>query len=288
MNSLASDQGLEQPVEFFSRVEVEDDLALPAALTNLHAGPQSLLEAFLGGSEIGVSSRLGPRGFGVAGKSLRPSLGVADGEPSGDDGACQLELVAGIEGDERSSVPHGEVAVDDHLLDGFGKLQETEGVGDRGATSGHFVGDLFLGEAELFDHELVGLRFFDRAQVVSLNILDQGQFEHVLIGNVLDDGRDLVDGCTLAGAPAPFSGDDLVTGLRGPDDDRLEDTLFTNRGGELIELVRLEAESRLKRVGVNTIDVDHDQGAAFVDPGEEGIQAFTEGLSLHGIEFSFN
>ena len=72
------------------------------------------------------------------------------------------------------------------------QLQKAEGVCHGRPAAGDPLGDFFLGEAELFDHELVGLGLLDGAQVVPLDVLDQGEFEHVLVGDVLHQRGDLV------------------------------------------------------------------------------------------------
>jgi hypothetical protein len=55
----------------------------------------------------------------------------------------------------------------------------------------------------------------------------------------------------LGRAPAALAGDDLVLvrlARDGADDDRLDDALVANRGGEFFELFGIEVVARLERV----------------------------------------
>jgi hypothetical protein len=57
-------------------------------------------------------------------------------------------------------------------LDGGGQLQKTQGVGDRRAAATDALGHSLLGEAKLVDEELIGVGFFDWAELIALDIFD--------------------------------------------------------------------------------------------------------------------
>ena len=61
----------------------------------------------------------------------------------------------------------------------------------------------------------------------------------------------------LRGTPPALAGDELI-GVRpdGPDEDRLEDAVLTDRRGELVERLLVECEPRLFRVGLDPVDLD--------------------------------
>ena len=62
--------------------------------------------------------------------------------------------------------------------------------------------------------ETVG--FFDGVQVGSLDVLDQGGFQHLLVVEVHDADRHLGQPGGLCGPQAPFAGDELVGSGRRP------------------------------------------------------------------------
>ena len=82
---------------------------------------------------------------------------------------------------------------------------------DRSLPTG--VGDLFLRQVKLVGQPAVRVRFFDRVEVLALDVLDQRDRQQPVVWNVADDDRDLEQAGALRGAPAPFARDDLVAAL---------------------------------------------------------------------------
>ena len=68
-----------------------------------------------------------------------------------------------------------------------------------------------LAVAEIIAQLAIGLCFFDRIQILPLDILDQSNFEGFLVGKLANDRFDLVQLCPLGSAPATFAGNDLIT-----------------------------------------------------------------------------
>ena len=66
-----------------------------------------------------------------------------------------------------------------------------------------FLAHLFLGQSTGQLTETHGL--FHRVQILPLQILDQGQFHGLLVGNLTDDHRHLGQTGHPGGAPAPFT-----------------------------------------------------------------------------------
>ena len=83
------------------------------------------------------------------------------------------------------------------------------------------------------------MRGFDRVQVLALDVFDEREFEHLRIGDILDDHGDLRNPGKFCGAPAAFSGDDLVA-IR-----RVRRTI----SGWMMPLARMEAASSSSRSG---------------------------------------
>ena len=90
----------------------------------------------------------------------------------------------------------------------------------------------FLGVFELLDKTLITRCFFNRSQILALNVLDQRNFKRFAIAEFLDDDGNLAQRRLLGRAPTPFSGDDLVgIGLLrvASNELRLQDALFSDR-----------------------------------------------------------
>jgi hypothetical protein len=102
----------------------------------------------------------------------------------------------------------------------------------------------------------ITLRLFDRVEVGALDVLDDRDFQHLGIVEVPHDDGDLVNLGPLRGPPAPFAGNDLIAVARraGPDDQRLDDTLFADRGGQLLQRVFGKGAARLIGIGVKLFD----------------------------------
>ena len=84
---------------------------------------------------------------------------------------------------------------------------------------------LFLGELKILDQDVVSVRFLDRAQFIALDILDDGDFHHPFVGEILNDGGN--PGKTGLVAPpsngvlrqqfrSPRAGDRTTMGCRTP------------------------------------------------------------------------
>src|SRR5271169_3362552 len=101
------------------------------------------------------------------------------------------------------------------------------------------VGEARLGPAELVDQPAVGLRFFERRQILALKVLDQCDFERLRIRDRANDDRDLMQPETLRGTPPPLAGNKLEIRLfpgQRPHQQRLEDALLSDRLSERLEL----------------------------------------------------
>ena len=88
----------------------------------------------------------------------------------------------------------------------------------------------------LAHHAVVHRGFIERRDVLALEVLDDGDLERGVVVDVLDQRRDRLKAGLLRGAPPALAGDQLVAVLAGrPDEDRLEDAVLPDRGGQLVE-----------------------------------------------------
>src|SRR5579885_697790 len=119
------------------------------------------------------------------------------------------------------------------------------------------LGEALLRVAELLHEPAVALGFLERAQILALDVLDEGDFERFAVLEFADDDRDFVELCHLRRAPAPLAGDDLV-GVRrlrmAPHEKRLQHALLADRLGERLQRLLVEALARLEAAGPHEID----------------------------------
>ncbi len=73
-----------------------------------------------------------------------------------------------------------------------------------------------------------GLGGFDGVEVLALDVLDQRDFQEPVIGDVLDDDRDVREAGEFRGAPAALSRDQLESVTDAADDERLDDSVGPN------------------------------------------------------------
>jgi len=104
-------------------------------------------------------------------------------------------------------VSRGETALGDELLKVRGKLEEAEGIGDGGAIFAGSVADFFGTEREFGAKAAEGVGGLDGIQVLTLDVLDEGDFEKPVVWNFSDDYGDLFEAGKLSGPPAALAGD---------------------------------------------------------------------------------
>ena len=94
---------------------------------------------------------------------------------------------------------------------------------------------------------MIGLRLFDRVQILALDILDQRDLKRLGIVELADDDGNLVEPGALRGTPAALAGDDLIALAVRPDDDRLDQPARCDRLGEFLQRRLAEVAARLAR-----------------------------------------
>ena len=156
-----------------------------------------------------------------------------------------------------SRVPHAQGSRPDGLLDRVGELEKAEVVRDRRSPETHPLGDGFLRQLQPIHHLPEPTRPFDRVEVLALEVLDEGELEHVVVGDLRpDDGRNGPQSGFAGRAPASLPRDELVAVFDLPNDHRLEDAVVQDALPELIDCRRPEVHAGLVRVGSDRVEFD--------------------------------
>src|SRR5690606_34226274 len=95
------------------------------------------------------------------------------------------------------------------------------------------------GVIKLLDQLRVAKCFFQRIEVGSLNVLNDGKLKRFLVIDVTNDDRNIMKPCTLRSAPATLTGDQLknIGVIRRTHQEWRHHTLFTDGIGQLFELI---------------------------------------------------
>ena len=132
------------------------------------------------------------------------------------------------------------------------QLQQPQHVGDVRAALADDLRDVILAVVEFFHQREIASRFLDGVEVGALHVFDDGEFERLRVGRLDNRDRHFVEPCALRRAPAAFAGDDLelvVAAGDGAHDDRLNDTAFLDRRGELSQFGFGKVAARVARIG---------------------------------------
>src|SRR5690606_20144440 len=121
-------------------------------------------------------------------------------------------------------------------------------------------------------------RLFDWVQVFPLKVLDDGDLEGLLVGKITHYRGNRRQARTLCCAKPTLACHDLVTAVDRPDHDRLEDTAFGNRGGQLGYGGLVEVPAWLQWRGAK--QGDGDVLNPLLHLGKQGVQAPPEASRL--------
>ncbi len=149
----------------------------------------------------------------------------------------------------------------DQDLDVCGQFEEAERICDRTALLSGAAGDFVVAELELAGETVECVGYFDGIEVLALDVLDEGDLEEAVVGDVLDGNGNIGDAGEACGTPAAFAGDELVAAVPWADDEGLNDAVGADGVGKFLEALRLEYGSWLKRIGVDEIDRNAGRGS---------------------------
>ena len=137
-------------------------------------------------------------------------------------GVCAFILYA----EQGSCMSGTDFAADYHFLYPLVKLQQSHRVCHGRPAFPDTSGDIFLTQGEFFHQPLIRLRFLDRVQVLSLDILNQRDFHGFLIREFPYDHRNFFQSGCFGGSPPSFTGNNLVTVILFLNDERLNNPVF--------------------------------------------------------------
>jgi hypothetical protein len=156
---------------------------------------------------------------------------------------------------QRPAVPRGETSIFDEVKNQLFQTQKTRGVANGCAVFTGFCGHFFLGQMKFAHQALIGAGFFDRVEVLALNILDEGYFERSLIGDFADDRGHTAQACPLRCAPSAFAGEELIARSNSSQDQRLNDAAYLDRLSELRQGLFRKMSARLIGTWLDQINV---------------------------------
>jgi hypothetical protein len=102
---------------------------------------------------------------------------------------------------------HGKAVFRHKELDVSGESQQPDDVGDGSPVLAGPAGDLLVAEVELPGEAVECVRYLDGVEVLSLNVLNEGDLHQAVIGIFLDYGWDMGEAGHLGGPPAALAGD---------------------------------------------------------------------------------
>ena len=153
-----------------------------------------------------------------------------------------------------------EPPVGDGSLDAECKIQEPQRVGHGRASPPDPPGQVVLGEPELFDELAVGVGCLDRIEVLPLEVLHEGKFQLVPVGELPDDRGDPIEPGSLRRTQATLPRHQLVAVDRFRHQDGLDDPVLGNARRERGEAGRIESLAWLMRIRTNTGGGDLEDG----------------------------
>src|SRR5690606_28285040 len=110
---------------------------------------------------------------------------------------------------QRARVPRGNLAIGHHLADVSRQLQEPQRVGDMRPGLADDLREVLLCVGELVDQLLVSLRFLERIEIDTLDILDNCELERFLVVDLANDYGDVMESGSLRSAPAALASNDF-------------------------------------------------------------------------------
>lgn len=147
------------------------------------------------------------------------------------------------------------------------EIEQPHAVRDGGAALADLLRDVLLPQTKLPRESRKRPRFFDRVEVLALEVLDEGQLEDILIrGLANDDGR-VEQAEAFGGAPAALAGDEFERFAAAANDQRLNDAVLFDRGDQFVEVLLVKDGARLEWRGHDLIQAHELHPLAAFDSG---------------------
>ena len=152
------------------------------------------------------------------------------------------------------------------VLDRFGESVQAENLSDGGTGFAYSPGKVFVGVVVVSCQALEGFRFFDRRQILPLQIFDKRDFLGIAFGQ---DGWDSFESGHLCRPVSPFPGNkpDFIIRIF-PNKDRLQYPCLSDRFTQIGEGLLNEMFPRLARIEGYQRDVDQKKGGLDMNFGK--------------------
>jgi hypothetical protein len=149
------------------------------------------------------------------------------------------------------------------------------------------MGHLLLGHVELSGETLKGTCLFHGVEVGALEILNDGDFHRLLIGDLAKDCGDSCLPGSPGRTPAAFSCDELKAAIgEWAHQDGLDYAVRSDGSGQLRQLLLIDMGAGLKWIAIDLVNVDLERPTAFgswngsLDPRKKRVEAFAESATL--------
>ncbi len=133
-------------------------------------------------------------------------------------------------------------------------------IGNMATALGHGARYVFLCVAVPINQLAIGLGLFNRIEISPLDILDNADFQRLLVGEVANKGRHFMQTCPLRSPPAALASDNFIS-LALPfgwtNQDWLDDTLFGDRGCKRFQFGLCHGLARLVGIRADQFDCQH-------------------------------
>ena len=113
-----------------------------------------------------------------------------------------------------------------------------------------------MGNSFLLNQKTERFRFFHGVEVRTLQVFDKSPLEHFIVRYVVDHHRNVFKTCLFRSEKSPLPGDDLEMIPFLPDDDRLQDSLCTDRFSQFSYSIRVEPTAWLGIVRNDKTDLN--------------------------------
>ena len=128
-------------------------------------------------------------------------------------------------GEDGAGMAHGEALLGDEELYMLGQAEEAKHIGDGAALFAGAFADLIVAEVQFAAEAFEGVGDFNRVEVFALDVLDEGNFEEAVVGEVLDDDGYFGEASESGGTPAAFARDELIAVIFPANDEWLDDAV---------------------------------------------------------------
>ena len=144
----------------------------------------------------------------------------------------------------------------DQRLNIWCKVEKAHGVGDRGPVFADAAGNIFLGEPEIAREAFVCRCFFYWVEVFPLKIFDERQLENFAIACLPHDDRSLGEPEVVCRPPPAFASNELEFSIDFANDERLDNSAFTDAFDEFLQVFSRELDARLERAWDDLVEGD--------------------------------